>query len=116
MYVYLVTQVLSDSATSWAVTCQAPLSIGFPRQEYWSELLFTSLGDLPDTGIEPMSPALAGRFSTTEPPGKPGVDLAACSNFTRLSLLWCSWENTVWDPPDAPSLGNSWGQYETGVA
>ena len=70
MYVYLVTQVLSDSATSWTVTCQAPLSIGFPRQEYWSELLFTSLGDLPDTGIEPMSPALADEFFSSEPPRK----------------------------------------------
>ena len=42
----------------------------FPRQEYWSELLFPSPGNLPDPRIEPMSPALAGRFSTAEPPGK----------------------------------------------
>ena len=44
--------------------------MGFPRQEYWSELPFPSLEDLPDPGIEPESPALAGRFSATEPPGK----------------------------------------------
>ena len=44
---------------------------GFFRQEYWSELPFPSLGDLLDLGIEPMSPALTGRFFTTEPPGKP---------------------------------------------
>ena len=43
----------------------------FSRQEYWSELPFPSSGDLPDPGIEPSSPALAGGFFTTEPPGKP---------------------------------------------
>ena len=46
----------------------------FSRQEYWSGLPFPSPGDLPDSGIEPVSPvsiALAGRLSTTEPPGKP---------------------------------------------
>ena len=45
--------------------------MGFPRQEYWSGLPFPSPGDLPDPGIEPMSTALAGRFLTAEPPGKP---------------------------------------------
>ena len=45
--------------------------MGFPRQEYWSGLPFPSPGDLPDPGIEPFSPALAGRFFTAEPPGKP---------------------------------------------
>ena len=43
--------------------------MGFPRQEYWSGLPFPSPGHLPDLGIEPASPALTGRFSTTEPPG-----------------------------------------------
>ena len=54
--------------TAWTVAHQAPLSMGFPRQEYWSGLLFPSAGDLPDPGIEPMtlrSPALASRFFTT---------------------------------------------------
>ena len=49
--------------TPWTVACQAPLSIGFPRQEYWSSLPFPSPGDLPDPRIEPVSPvspALAG--------------------------------------------------------
>ena len=58
-------------ATPWTVTHQAPLSMGSPRQEYWSRLPFCFPGDLPDPGIEPMSPALTGRFFTTEPPGKP---------------------------------------------
>ena len=53
---------------------QAPLSVGFPRQEYWSGLPFPSPGDLPDPGMEHTSlasPALAGGFFTTEAPGKP---------------------------------------------
>ena len=60
--------------TPWIVALQAPLPIGCSRQEYWSGLPFSSLGDLPDQGFEPvslMSPALAGEFSTTAPPGKP---------------------------------------------
>ena len=44
---------------------------GFPRQEYWSGLLFPPLGDIPDPRIELASPALAGRFLTTEPLEKP---------------------------------------------
>ena len=44
---------------------------GFPKQEYWNGLPFPSPGDLPDPGIKPMSPALVGKFFTTEPPGKP---------------------------------------------
>ena len=61
-------------AISWTVAPQAPLSLGFSRQEYWSGLSFPSPGDLPNPGIEPTSPAspeLAGRFFITEPPGKP---------------------------------------------
>ena len=57
-----------------AVAHQAPLSMGLPRQEFWSGLLFPSPGDLPEAGIEPVSlasPALAGCFFATEPPGKP---------------------------------------------
>ena len=61
---------MSDSATPGTAALQAPLSMGFPRQEYWSGLPFPSSGDLPDPGIEPASPALVGRFFITEPPGK----------------------------------------------
>ena len=49
------------------VALQAPLSVGFPRQEYWSGLPFPSPGGLPDPGIEPTLLALAGRFFTTKP-------------------------------------------------
>ena len=61
--------------TQWYLTvaCQPPLSMGFPRQEYWSGLPFPSPGDLPNPGIHPASPALAGGFFTTKPPGKPVV-------------------------------------------
>ena len=51
--------------------CQAPQSIVFSQQEYWSELSFSPPGDLLDPGIKPVSPALAGGFCTTEPPGSP---------------------------------------------
>ena len=60
--------------TPWTVAHQAPPSLGFFRQEYWSGLPFHPPGDLPDPGIEPasfMSPALAGGSFTTEPPGNP---------------------------------------------
>ena len=61
---------MSDSVTPWAVACQAPPSMGFSREEYWSGLPFPSPGDLPDPEIEPTPPALAGGFFTTEPSGK----------------------------------------------
>ena len=58
-------------ATPWTVACQAPPSMGFSRQEYWSGLPFPSPGDLPDPGIEPGSPALESVALTSEPPGNP---------------------------------------------
>ena len=58
-------------ATPWTVAHHAPLSVEFSRQGYWSGLPFPSPGDLPNTGTKPTSPAFAGRFFTTEPPGKP---------------------------------------------
>ena len=61
-------------ATPWTLAHQVPLSMGFSWQEYQSGLPFLPPGDLPDLGIElapPASPALAGEFFTTEPPGKP---------------------------------------------
>ena len=57
--------------TPQTIAHQAPLSIGSSRPEYWSGLPFPSPGDLPDPGIKPVSPALAGGFLTTAPPGKP---------------------------------------------
>ena len=64
--------ILSNSfATPWTVACQPPLSMGFPRQEYWSRLPFPSPGDLSAPGIKSACPALVGRLFTTEPPGRP---------------------------------------------
>ena len=57
------------SATPWAVAYQAPPTMGFSRQEYWSELPFPSPGDLPNPGIEPASPTLEADALTSEPPG-----------------------------------------------
>ena len=57
--------------TPWTVACQAPPSMGFSRQEYWSGLPFPSPGDLPDPGIEPGSPALQADSLPTELRGKP---------------------------------------------
>ena len=58
-------------ATPWTVACQAPLSMGFSRQEYWSRLPFPSPGNLSNPGIEPRSSALQADTLTSEPPGKP---------------------------------------------
>ena len=62
---------------------QAPLSMGFPRQEYWSGLPCSPLGDPPDPGIELASPASTGGFFTAEPPGKPSRP--PCSQSMLLS-------------------------------
>ena len=66
-------------ATPWTVAYQAPPSMGFSRQEYWSGLPFPSPGDLPDPGIEPRSPALEADALTSEPPGKP-YQIGCCPN------------------------------------
>ena len=61
-----ITSVMSKSfATPWTAVHQAYLSMGLTREEYWSGLPFPPPGDLPDPGIKPVSPALAGRFLTT---------------------------------------------------
>ena len=69
----LVAKSCLTLVTPWAVASQAPLSIGFSRQEHWSGLPFPSPGDLPDPGIKPRSPALQAYSLLTEPPGKPMV-------------------------------------------
>ena len=58
-------------ATLWTVALQAPLTMGFARQEYWSELPFPSAGDLPNPGIKPGFPALQADSLPAEPPGNP---------------------------------------------
>ena len=67
--------VMSDSAILWTVAHQAPLSMGFPRQEYWSGLPFPFPGDLPNPGIELGSPVLQADSLPSEPPGRPNITL-----------------------------------------
>ena len=62
---------LCPTLCPWTVACQAPLSMGLSRQEYWSGLPCPSLGDLPDPGIEPRCPALQANSLPFELPGKP---------------------------------------------
>ena len=67
---------------------QARLSMGFPRQEYWSGLPFPPAGDLPDPGIQPTSLALAGGFRITEPSGKPRKVLGRFFCKASDQLVW----------------------------
>ena len=69
----LVAELYPTLATPWTVAHQAPLSMGFPRQEYLSGLPFPSPGDLPDPGIEHVSPALLVDSLPSELPGKPNL-------------------------------------------
>jgi len=83
--------------TPWTVALQAPLSMGFSRQEHWSGLPLPPPGDLPNPGIKllaPVAPALAGGFFTTEPPGKPYhgwnkslKDVLSNNNYVLYGLL-----------------------------
>ena len=76
--------------TLWTVGHQAPLSMGFCWQEYWGGLPFPPPGDLPDLGIESVSPeppSLAGGFFTTEPPEKPPSKLVSVLNMISLFTL-----------------------------
>ena len=69
----LVAKLCPTLATLWTVAHQAPLSIGFSRQKYWSGLPFPSPEGLPDPGIEPRSPALQIGSEPTELQGKPSL-------------------------------------------
>ena len=76
-------QLCPTLCNPWTVACQAPLSVGFPRQEYWSRLPSPSPGDLPDPGIEPGSPALQADSLPSELPGK-----LSCSKATPVSSMF----------------------------
>ena len=88
IYMHMLVCILSHFrcvrlfVTPWTVARQAPVSMGFSRQGYWSGLPFSPPGDLPDPGIEPASPALADGFFTTEPPKK----LNSVSQFIKVLL------------------------------
>ena len=76
--------------TPWTIAYQVPLSMGFSRQEYWNGLPFPSPGDLPHPGIQPTSPALAGKLFTTEPQGSPN-GMRGTGNFVFCDLFGNRW-------------------------
>ena len=81
-------------ATTWTVTFQAPLSMEFPGQEYWSRVPFPPPGDFSLPRIKPtfpVSPALTGRFFTTEPRGKPKVGIRSDQSLSRVRLFATPW-------------------------
>ena len=95
-YVVVLSQIRLF-VTLWTVAHQAPLSMGFSRQEYWSGLPFPSLGDLPNLGIEPVSleaPALAGGFFTNSSNCEAILQVCHCRGFqifySSLPLLHLS--------------------------
>ena len=82
--------------TSWTVACQAPLSMGFSRQEYWSRLPFPPPVGLPNPGIEPRPPALQADSLPSEPPWKPkNTRMDILSHLpdqeSNQGLLHCRW-------------------------
>ena len=103
-------------ATTWTVAYQAPPSMGFSRQEYWSGLPFPSPGDLPDPGIEPRSPALQADALPSEPPGKfpphDGVDRIPGSvhRIKQRVLDWGQEQGLGTLQVKVPSLGLSWSE------
>ena len=89
MHLCSVTQSCSALQSTVSTAHQAPLSMGFPRQEYWCGLPFPSPGDLPNSSTKPTSsasPELAGRFFTAEPPGKP-LTKTQCSQKGKVAQL-----------------------------
>jgi len=109
--------VMFDSfLTPWTVAHQAPLSMGFPRQEYWSWLPFPSTGDLPDPGIKPTSSALTGGLFTTEPPGKPNLRVRASQISLFHILAFLQWASIMLGSGATEmnltqSLSSKWGQH-----
>ena len=116
----LVAKSCPTLATPWTVAYQAALSMGFPKQEYWSGLPCPPPGDLPNPGIEPGSPALQAGSLATEPPGKPEASpwrspkprrhwswfhrqqvhsfLHECSGTLMCLLHACFMPGAVWSP------------------
>ena len=79
-----VAQSCSTLMTPWAVDYQAPPSMKFSREEYWSGLPFPSPGDLPNSGIEPGSPALQADALWSEPPGNPWKIVYIVTEYTMI--------------------------------
>ena len=109
--VILLCSVAQSCLTLWTVAHQAPLSMGFSKQEYWSRLPFPPPGDLPHPGIKPVSPALAGGVFIPEPPGKLHNDahksLCICPNpqhmkhweWTLMGMMQSGWDSQFYCKP-----------------
>ena len=110
-------------ATPWTIAHQAPLSMGFSRQEIWSGLPLPSPGDLPDPGIEPRSPVLEADTLTSEPPGTVlylqtelpwwlrGKELACqCRRYRFSPWVWKTPWRRKWQPTPVFLPGESHGQ------
>ena len=91
--------------TPWTVAYQAPPSLGFSRQEYWSGWPFSSPGDLPDPGIEPGSPASQTDALSSDPPESP-------HHTVDLIKLWLKWQRR--DFPGGPVVRNLLATQGTG--
>ena len=96
--------VTSDSAIPRTVAYQVTPSMGFSRQEYWSGLPFLSLGDLPNSGIEPGSPALQTDALPSEPPGKP-ISRSLLKLRSIESMMPCN--HLILSPPSPPALNHA---------
>ena len=88
-------------ATPWTVACQAPLSTGFPRQEYWSGLPFPSPGDPPNPGLEPKAPALKADSLLLSHQGFPNRFLASLYAHCNILACWMAYPSTPWQLPIA---------------
>ena len=118
-YIHLCQHCLSLSrvllfVTPWTVAHQAPLSMGFPRQEYWSALPFPTLRDLPNPGIKAGSPALQADSLPSEPPGKSAYTHCVHAKSAVLYLTRTLW--TVAHPCSvsmSSSRGSSWPRDQT---
>ena len=99
--VVLVTKLYPTLSTPWTIAHQAPLSMGFSRQEYWSGLPFPSPGDLANPGIKPRSPALQADDLLTELWRKSSIDIWYWHQFSWLTQL-CP---TLFDPRNCSTPG-----------
>ena len=104
--------VMSDVwlfVTPWTVAYQAPLSMGFSRQEFWSGLPFPSPGDLPDPGIEPWSPSLQAGVLPSEPPGSPVVCI---HRWVHEHRVVCAYSGLLRQPWKCRTFWHSYGKDE----
>ena len=100
-------------ATPWTIARQTPLSMEFTRQEYWSGLSFSSLGELPNPGVKPVSTTFQEDSLAFEPPGKPGTTrevVPMCGVLSHFSRVWLC--VTLWTSAYQVSLSMGFSRKE----